>query len=161
MNAYERLEDEACKDGIEIIHRKFKSENIRGLYCDGTVALNSQIETSKERACILAEELGHHHTSVGVIVDLSDAQNRKQERQARIWAYNKQIGLRGLIKAYEQGCKNRYEIAEFLEVTEEFLKETIERYRQKYGAFATVRNYIIYFDPAVGVMKLSDQFHHL
>ena len=80
MNIYEHLENEACKDGIEIIHREFKSNRIKGLYCDGTVALNSHIETSKERACILAEELGHHHTSVGVIVDLSDAQNRKQER---------------------------------------------------------------------------------
>ena len=116
MNTFEHLEDLACKDGIDVIKRDFNSDRIKGLYCDGTVALNSQIETSKERACILAEELGHHHTSVGVIVDLSYAQNRKQERQARIWAYNKQIGLYGLIRAYEHGYKNRYEVAEFLEV---------------------------------------------
>lgn len=153
MNTFEHLEDEACKDGIEIIHRKFKSNRIKGLYCDGTVALNSQIETSKERACILAEELGHHHTSVGVIVDLSDAQNRKQERQARIWAYNKQIGLRGLIKAYEQGCKNRYEIAEFLEVTEEFLEDAIKCYREKYGVYTAIDNYIVYFIPQLIISK--------
>ena len=153
MNTFEHLEDEACKDGIEIIHRKFNSDNIRGLYCDGTVALNSRIETSKERACILAEELGHHHTSVGVIVDLSDAQNRKQERLARIWAYNKQIGLRGLIKAYEQGCKNRYEIAEFLEVTEEFLEDAIKCYREKYGVYTAIDNYIVYFIPQLIISK--------
>lgn len=95
------------------------------------------------------------------ILDLSNTSNRKQELRARAWAYDKLIGLSGIISCFEAGCRNLYEMAEHLEVTEEFLKETIERYRQKYGAFATVRNYIIYFDPAVGVMKLSDQFHHL
>ena len=153
MNTFEHLEDEACMDGIEIIHREFKSNRIKGLYCDGTVALNSQIETSKERACILAEELGHHHTSVGVIVDLSDAQNRKQERQARIWAYNKQIGLRGLIRAYENGCRSRYEIAEFLEVTEEFLEDAISTYREKYGVYTAIDNYIVYFIPQLIISK--------
>lgn len=153
MNIYEHLENEACKDGIEVIHRKFKSNRIKGLYCDGTVALSRHIETSKERACILAEELGHHHTSVGVILDLSDAQNRKQERQARLWAYNKQIGLRGLIRAYENGCRSQYEIAEFLEVTEEFLEDAISTYREKYGVYTAIDNYIVYFIPQLIISK--------
>lgn len=153
MNIYEHLEDEACKDGIDIVNRTFNSNRIKGLYCDGTVALNSQIETSKERVCVLAEELGHHHTSVGVIVDLSDAQNRKQERQARLWAYNNRIGLYGLIRAYENGCRDRYEIAEFLNVTEEFLEDAINCYREKYGVYTTVDNYTIYFIPNLVVGK--------
>lgn len=153
MNAYEYLEDKACKDGIEIVNRKFNSNRIKGLYCNGTVALNSKIETSKERACVLAEELGHHHTSVGVIVDLSDAQNRKQERQARLWAYNNRIGLYGLIRAYENGCRNRYETAEFLNVTEEFLEDAIKCYREKYGVYTTVDNYTIYFIPNLIIGK--------
>ncbi len=153
MNAYEYLEDSACKDGIDIVNRKFNSSNIKGLYCDGTVALNSQIETSNERACVLAEELGHHHTSVGVIVDLSNAQNRKQERQARIWAYNNRIGLYGLIRAYEKGCRSRYDVAEFLDVTEEFLEEAITAYREKYGVYTTIDNYVVYFIPQLIVYK--------
>lgn len=153
MNTFEHLEDEACKDGIDIVNRNFNSNRIKGLYCDGTVALNSQIETSKERACVLAEELGHHHTSVGVIVDLSDAQNRKQERQARLWAYNNRIGLYGLIRAYENGCRDRYETAEFLNVTEEFLEDAIKCYREKYGVYTTVDNYTIYFIPNLVVGK--------
>lgn len=153
MNSFEHLEDEACKDGIDIVSRKFNSSRIKGLYCNGTVALNSKIETSKERTCVLAEELGHHHTSVGVIVDLSDAQNRKQERQARLWAYNNRIGLYGLIRAYEHGCKSRYEIAEFLEVTEEFLEEAIGCYREKYGVFTNIDNYTIFFIPGLIIGK--------
>lgn len=153
MNTFEHLEDEACRDGIDIVHRKFNSNRIKGLYCDGTVALNSQLETSKERACILAEELGHHYTSVGNILDLTVTENRKQERQARIWAYNKQIGLRGLINAYEHGCRCRHEVADYLEVTEEFLEEAINCYREKYGVYATVDNYTVYFIPRLAIYK--------
>lgn len=153
MNTYELLESKACEDGIDIVNRKFNSNKIKGLYCDGTIAINSAIETYKERACVLAEELGHHHTSVGVIVDLSDVQNRKQERQARIWAYNDRIGLYGLIRAYEHGCANRYETAEFLNVTEEFLEDAITTYREKYGVCTTVDNYTVYFIPQLIISK--------
>lgn len=153
MNTYERLENEACKDGIDIINRKFSSPRIKGLYIDGTIAINENIETFKERACVLAEELGHHHTSVGNILNQTIASNRKQERQARLWAYDKQIGLNGLIRAYEHGCKNRYEIAEYLEVTEQFLEEAILEYREKYGLCTTVGKYLVYFIPQLAIYK--------
>lgn len=153
MNAYELLEDEACKDGIDVVKRKFKSERIKGLYCNGTVAINSGLDTIQS-ADTLAEEMGHHFTSVGNILDLSDTQNRKQERHARIWAYNKRIGLRGLIRAYEAGCKYRYEVAEYLEVTEEFLEDAIHCYREKYGVATNVDNYTVYFIPQLAVFKM-------
>lgn len=40
------------------------------------------IETEKK--CVLAEELGHHYTTIGNILDQTDTANRKQERHARI-----------------------------------------------------------------------------
>ncbi len=155
MNTLEILEAEACRDGIEIIERPFKSNRIKGLYCDYTVALNENIDTTIEKACVLAEELGHHNTTSGNIVDLSQAENRKQERRARIWAYNKQIGLNGLINAYEHGCRNRHEIAEYLEVTESFLQEAVDCYHEKYGVFTKIDNYIIYFQP-LGILSLKE-----
>jgi len=79
--------------------------------------------------------------------------NRKQERQARLWGYNRSIGLFGLIRAYEHGCTNRYETAEYLDVTEEFLEECISCYREKYGVYKIVDNYIIYFIPNLAVFK--------
>lgn len=82
------------------------------------IAIHKGLTTSVEKACVLAEELGHHYTTYGNILDQSDTSNRKQELRARAWAYNKQIGLLGLIRAYEHGCRNRFEIAEYLEVTE-------------------------------------------
>ena len=156
MNTLEHLEDEACKDGVEVIDYQFDSENIKGLYCDGVVGLNNQIRTTSEKSCVLAEELGHHHTTIGDIIDQSDTMNRKQERQARLWAYNKMIGLTGIIKAYKSHCSNSHEIAEFLGVTEDFFKEAIECYRQKYGLYKSIDNYIIYFEPLV-VLELFTQ----
>lgn len=153
MNTYECLQDEACEDGIEVVDYTFESDRIKGLYCDGVVAIRENM-TIPEKTCALSEELGHHETSVGNIIDMASAANRKQERQARLWAYNKQIGLIGLVRAFEHGCQNRFEIAEYLEVTEEFLEECIECYRNKYGICKQVDNYVVYFIPQLAIMKL-------
>lgn len=153
MNTYEKLQDEACKDGIEVVDYPFESERIKGLCCDGTIAIRDNIATTTEKACVLAEELGHHYTSVGNIIDMDSSSNRKQERQARLWAYNKQIGLKGLVRAYEHGCTASHEIAEYLDVTEEALQECIEFYRDKYGEYKTVDHYIIFFIPHLAVLK--------
>lgn len=154
MNSFERLEDEACKDGIDVISWKFQSERIKGLYSDGIIGINERLETSVEKTCTLAEELGHHHTSVGNIIDMENVSNRKQERQARIWGYNKLIGLNGIIQAFEAGCQSAHEAAEYLEVTEEYLNEAVECYRDKYGACKEIDNYIIYFIPNLAVIKM-------
>ena len=142
---YDELLYEADSTGIIV-----KEKNIPGyggrIY-GNRIAIHDRLETTTEKACVLAEELRHYHTTVGDITDLSDSQNRKQERQARLWAYNKQIGLTGIIQAFEAGCQGIHEIAEYLEVTEEFLHEAIECYRNKYGVYTTLDNYIIYFIP--------------
>lgn len=153
MNSFEHLEDEACRDGIDVISREFKSDRIKGLYCNGTIGINSEIDTTAEKLCILAEELGHHYTSAGDIVDMSDSGNRKQERQARLWGYNKLIGLTGIVRAFQDGYRDRHEIAERLEVTEEYLQECIDCYRDKYGVYTEFDKYIIFFIPNLAVMK--------
>ena len=63
------------------------------------------------------------------------------------------IGLFGLIRAYEHGCKDKYEIAEYLDVTEEYLEDCIDCYRDKYGECKTVDNYTIYFIPNLMIFK--------
>lgn len=118
------------------------------------IAIHQGIDTSVEKACVLAEELGHHYTSVGCILDQTDLANRKQERQARLWGYNKLIGLMGIVRAFNAGCQNQYEIAEYLDVTEEYLQECINCYQSKYGICTTVDNYVIYFVPYLTVTEM-------
>lgn len=85
MNSYESLLEEACRDGVEVYDYPFTSERIRGLYCDRAIAIRQGM-TTVEKSCVLAEELGHHHTTAGQIIDLDSVENRKQERMARLWA---------------------------------------------------------------------------
>ena len=117
------------------------------------IAINRALPTQAEKSCVLAEEIGHHCTSSGDILDQTDIMNRKQEYRARLYGYNLKVGLTGLIRAYEAGCRNFFEMAEFLDATEEYLKEAIQCYKSKYGICAVIDNYIIYFEP-FAVMKM-------
>ena len=78
---------------------------------------------------------------------------QKQEYRARLYGYNLKIGLTGLIRAYEAGCRNLYEMADFLDSTEEYLKKAIQCYRSKYGVCTAIDNYVIYFEP-FAVMRM-------
>lgn len=152
MNKYETLLNEANVEGLIVKEKSLKYNN--GRIKGNRIAIRKDIETTVKKACVLAEELGHYYTTVGNIIDLENPGNRKQERQARLWAYNKQIGLRGLIQAYEYGCRSRHKIAEYLEVTEDFLQEAIECYRNKYGIGTVIDNYYIMFIPNLQIMKV-------
>ena len=149
---YDALLDEANAEGISIKERPFKTYD--GRLKGKDIYLRKDMNTT-EKTCVLAEEMGHHYTTVGNILDMESIQNRKQERQARLHGYNRLIGLAGLIEAYEHGCQNRYEIAEFLEVTDEFLEDCINCYRDKYGIGTTVDNYYIAFIPHLMVGKIK------
>lgn len=148
---YEELLTEA--DGQNLIVREKDIPGYGGRICGNRIAIRKDIETETEKACVLAEELGHHYTTVGDIMDQTDTGNRKQELRARIWAYNRLIGLQGLIAAHRHGCRSRYEAAEYLEVTEEFLEEAFQYYRNKYGIMYQVDNFVIYFEPYFGVFE--------
>lgn len=154
MNKYEKLLNEAVSEGISVDENYTFRGKLKGLYINGNIALSDQLDTTAEKSCILAEELGHHYTSYGNILNLSNIQNAKQEHQARGWAFDKQIGLQGLIDAFEYGCNTSYETAEFLEVTEIFLQEAIDYYRNKFGASVIHNNYYILFIPNLAVGKL-------
>lgn len=154
LNQLEQLESEACEDGIKVVDYSFDSPNIKGLYCDGVVGISDSLENSTQKRCVLAEEIGHHHTSNGNILTMSSASNRQQEHRARLWGYQKLIDLDSIIAAYENHCTNFYETAEFLNVTEQFLADTINAYMHKYGCYIKHKNYIIEFGyNSVGVIK--------
>jgi len=154
LTTYERLASSPDAEGVTIYDRKFRSPRIKGLYCDGNIAVSNTLETDAEKACVLSEELGHYHTTEGIIIDQSSAANRKQELRARLWGYNKLIGLHGIISCYKVGCQTAYDMAEHLGVTEEFLLEALQCYRNKYGVCIKFDNYVIYFEPGLSVLEL-------
>lgn len=150
---YEDLVINAESKGIRILENNCIGK-LKGLCVDNMITINSDLDTDSEKICILAEELGHYYTSYGNILDQSKAENRKQERRARAWAYEKLVSLSNLINAYKQGVKNRYELADFLGVSEIFIKEAIQYYKEKHGLYYKDGDYIIRFDPLIIFEKL-------
>lgn len=149
---YEKLLNEARHHEIDI-YEKPMPKRMKGLYADNIILINKYLPTTNEKACVLAEELGHYHTSSGDILDQSNLSNRKQEKQARNWASEKLVTLCNLVEAFEHGCRSSFEIAEFLNITELFLEDSLIYYREKYGYQVQVgEKYTLYLDP-LGVYK--------
>lgn len=137
---------------IELIEDKLPIKKLKGLYFDNTIVLNSKINTEAERNCILAEELGHYSTSAGNILGQDKIVNIKQEIKARRWAVDELIKPDDFIKAFNVGIGNRAELAEYLDVTEEFIDFALPHFYSKYGESYDLGNYTVYFNP-LGVLK--------
>ena len=71
-------------------------------------------------------------------------------------AITRRVGLDQLVDALRQGYRSRTDIADYLDVTEEFLDAAIEEYRQKYGICVRVGEDVLMLDPAVGLMSQID-----
>lgn len=100
LTEYEKLLDDADKQHV-IVTEKFdlSDTRLKGLYCDAFIAIDKNL-TEADKACVLAEELGHHATTYGNIIDQSSVINRKQERRARVWAYYLMLQFEDIIRAY-------------------------------------------------------------
>ncbi|BBF45066.1 phage protein [Lachnospiraceae bacterium KM106-2] len=154
---YEGLQQECLNNGIYVIDKIFIS-NVKGLIKGNRIGISKKIPTIKEKKCILLEEIGHYKLTVGNIIDQSIVENRKQERKARIYAYNKLIGLSGLIDAFEAHCTSKYEVADYLDVTEAFLNDALQYYEEKYAPYIKKDNYIISFENGINILKLFENF---
>lgn len=147
---YDEMLIEADSAGIAVRELPLQSGDGR---CKGNRIAIRQNMTTTQKADTLAEELEHHYTTVGNILDLDDVSNRKQEYTARLRAYDRRIGLSGIIQGYRKHCSNRYELAEELGVTEETLQAALEFYRKKYGLSTELDGYVIFFEPSLAVME--------
>ena len=149
---YEELLLEADELGLIVAEKplKYNDGRIKGK----RIAIRQDIPTSIEKKCVLAEELGHYYKNVGNILDQTRTANRKQEHIARVWAYNKLVTFDSLVDAFEYGCSNKYEYAEYIGVTEQFLLDSIEQFKQKYGCYKKIGNYIFVFYPYYNIIKI-------
>lgn len=164
MNSYEKLLQKAYDENIKVYENldlngdAESPKRLTGLYIDGSIALDKNILTVVEKSCVLAEELGHHYTTYGNILDLNNIQNRKQEYRARMVGYDIKIGLSGIICAFEKGVRSKAEMADYLDVTEEYLTAALDAYWKKYGKYVSFENYTIFFEPYFAVYKAFEDF---
>ncbi len=147
--SYEELLMEADSQGLLV--RELNLQYADGRSYGKRIAIRRDIPTLRQKADVLAEEMGHYYTSVGRIVEQDTVESIKQERAARLWGYNKRIGLIGIIEAFKAHCENLYDIAEYLDVSEDSLAEALEYYRQIHGVGVMVQNYFLQFEPHLRV----------
>ena len=126
MTCYETLLDEAYEKGLIVKEKplQYNDGRIKG----NRIAIRQTLDTTARKACVLAEELGHYHTTVGNILDQDDTNNREQERTARKWAYEKLVPIENIQFAFADGHTEIWNMAEYLDVDEAFLKEALIYY---------------------------------
>lgn len=150
MNKYEELLQQASDAGVKVYTAPLAGHS--GLYSDGVILISDSLQTTAEKTCVLAEELAHHYTASGNITGTS-ALAIKQEIQGRRAAHEILVPIEKLVEALITGCcRSRYEAAEYLDVTEEFLNEALEHYRMKYGPSIRINDLLLFFAP-FGILK--------
>lgn len=157
------LHDIAEQAGI-LVKSASLPQRVEGLYVETTqyraILLNEDLgdETCAQH-CAMAEELGHHFTSGGdclINTGGDPASVGRAEERAKRWAADALIPLPGIVEAFQNGCRTRSEVADYLGVTEVFLMECIGTYQRWYGKWAILPDgFAICFDP-FGVLMMQE-----
>lgn len=145
MDRYEMMLDKISSELPVIEGDLEKLTGFTGLYRNGRVYLDKN-KRINEKVVLLAEEYGHHKRTVGNIVNCRDPRAWKEEWKARRFAVEKIVSLDDLLNCALNDCHNKYDCADFLDVTPEFIEESLIHYFNKYGTTHYHRNYQFFFD---------------
>ena len=129
----QRLLEIADAENITIEYRKL-TRGLNGFYiweqdCPPYIALSFSLKSNyRLHRCVLAEELGHHFTSIGERFSQKhhSLQDRltidKIEYKALRWAANFLVPEDDLLDAIRDGLCELWELAEEFDVTEEMMR---------------------------------------
>jgi Predicted Zn peptidase len=115
------------------------------------IGLSKRIRTTRERRCIMAEELGHHFTSCGSNIPrefyhyAARLTISKTEHRALKWAAKYLIPRDKLCPAIENGVVHTWELADYFNVTESMIRfraklPDMQKFRSLYAAKNTALN---------------------
>jgi len=133
LDRFEELENEAYALGIQVIDTEMPVPGMDAAF----LSLSGEERiflrrggTSSERACWIAEELGHHHTGQSQILRYRSVDAWRAEARARRWAHERLLSP-DAIRTAAQNTYDIYEIADALDVSVEFLQESIDDFQSK------------------------------
>ena len=144
MSRYEQLLAE--NEHIKIKDTHSLPDGYSGFYKDGIILIDKDLSETR-KAEVLFEELAHHKLTYGNILDQSKNINRKFENYARRHGYEAALPLRIIVEAHHYGVSNLYELAEYVQLSEEHVLEILNHYKNKYGIGTHYGEYLITFDP--------------
>ena len=138
LTLLEELEDYAYENGIDLLSGT--SLSTRKGSCmvmeeQSVIYLNEmRIKDAPDRTCVLAEEIGHIQTGTLLTCETylrpenARCLKRKNERRAKQWSIRRLLPHIRIQKALDSGCRNDYELAEELQVSESFLQTAVNYY---------------------------------
>ena len=135
------LYDIAEKEHIKIYD--WHIDNAYGAFINidkiNAIALNyNEFGTSIDEKETLAEELGHYYYDATYPLNCTDkVLILKQERKAKKWAFNTLISFENLRRAILSGRTSILSLAEYFDVTVQFMSNCITFYLEKYGYIIT------------------------
>lgn len=144
MSRYEQLLAE--NEHIKIKDTHSLPDGYSGFYKDGIILIDKDLSETR-KAEVLFEELAHHKLTYGNILDQSKDINRKFENYARRHGYEAALPLRIIVEAHNYGVSNLYELADYVQLSEKYIVEILEHYKNKYGIGTHYGNYAITFEP--------------
>ena len=126
MSRYEQLLAE--NEHIKIKDTHSLPDGYSGFYKDGIILIDKDLSETR-KAEVLYEELAHHKLTYGNILDQSKDINRKFENYAKRYGYEAALPLRIIVEAHNYGVNNLYELAEYVQLSEEHVLEILKHYK--------------------------------
>ena len=160
LSEYEVMEQFAYENDIKLLSDSLPAD-LSGYYYSNsdfglkTITLNSMLQTTAEKTCVLAEEIEHYLTTPMNLFNAPHLLQNRFERIARINATKRLIPLSRLIEAKNSAITNQYDLAEFLNITYEFLDQGLTLYKENYNGWVLYKGYKIGFDPLLIEPELS------
>lgn len=136
-----KLWDIIKQEKIRVIYEEGLShtpEKVHGIYMYdheyGSIIILDKILHSFPRLhrCVLAEEIGHYFTTIdtNLLIAYTSYANQikltRAERKAMQFATNLLIPNQELTDALDKGYRNYYELAEYFDVTEDFIRHKLD-----------------------------------
>ncbi len=88
------------------------------------------LSDANDRAVHLAHEIGHCETDAFYCIYSPQVTRERLERKATVWAITHTIPLHRLKDAIARGITEEWELAEYFEVTVEFMHAALEYYKE-------------------------------
>ena len=150
MTNYEKLLVEAYNKGYKVKEIDLKTR--KGHCFDKRIAIDKNIATTVEKACILQEEINHGQYTVGNISDQSKIENVKQELFVRGKTIETLCNPDKIVDAVKRNAATKDDIIEMLAVTEELFNDAINYYSKKCPKY-TKDSITLYFDNQLVIHK--------
>ena len=127
-----KLYNIAERENIDIINFKMKNKAIiERIDKEYYIGLNySKIESVTEEKELLAEELGHYYCNAFYNSNSDFSTISKKEYRANKWKCTVLVSANDFIDAFKKGLKNIYEIAEYLNLSEDTVAFAYNYYKE-------------------------------